>query len=73
MLHRSTKRSLTPDELLDRDESNAQDQLMAGVYEKLAFWVLPRELEDLGLENTPHYEPYEDETQNEQAFPQLAE
>ena len=34
--------------------------------------VLPRELEDIGLENTPEYDPYEDETQNEHIFPQLA-
>ena len=30
-------------------------------------------MEDLGLDNTPQYDPYEDETQNEQSFPQLAE
>ena len=35
--------------------------------------VLPRDLEDIGLENTPQYDPYEDETQNDQTFPQLAE
>ena len=30
-------------------------------------------MENIGLENTPQYHPYEDETQNEQTFPQLAE
>ena len=30
-------------------------------------------MEDLGLENTPQYYPYEDETQNEQSFLQLVE
>ena len=30
-------------------------------------------MEDIGLKNTPQYDPYEDETQNEQMFPQLAE
>ena len=35
--------------------------------------VLPRELEDLWLEYAPQYDPYEDETQNEESFPQLAE
>ena len=46
---------------------------MARVCEKLGSWVLPSELEDIGLENTPQYDPCEDETQNEHMFPQLAE
>ena len=46
---------------------------MARVYERLEYWVLPRQLEDVRLENTPQYDPYEDETQNKQSFPQLAE
>ena len=45
---------------------------MARVYERLGSQVLPRELEDIGLEHTPQYDPYEDEMQNEQTFPQLA-
>ena len=64
---------LTPDELLDEDRTNAQEQFMARVYEKLGSQVLQRELEDIGLENNPQYDLYEDETQNEQTFPQLAE
>ena len=46
---------------------------MARVFERLGFWVLPRELEDIGLESTPQYDPYEDEIQNEWTSPQLAE
>ena len=46
---------------------------MARVHDRLGSHVLPRDLEDLGLEDTPQYDPYEDETQNEQTFPQLAE
>ena len=42
---------------------------MARVYERLAYCVLPSEMEDLELENTPQYDPYEDETQNKQSFP----
>ena len=30
-------------------------------------------MEDIGLENTLQYNPYEDETHDEQTFPQLAE
>ena len=45
---------------------------MARVCERLGSQVLPRDLEDIGLENTPQYDPYEDEMQNEH-FPQLAE
>ena len=37
---------------------------MARVHRKLGYQVLPTELEDIG---------YDDETQNEQTFPQLAE
>ena len=66
MLHRSTYRPLTPDELLDKDGSDAQYLFMARVYERLGSHVLPRELKDLGLENTLQYNPYEDETQNQQ-------
>ena len=43
---------------------------MPRVYEKLESQVLPRELEDIGLENTPQYDLYEDEKQNDQTFPQ---
>ena len=30
-------------------------------------------MEDIGLENTPKHDPYEDKTQNKKTFPQLAE
>ena len=46
---------------------------MARVHDRLGSCVLPRDLEDLGLENTPQYDLCEDETQNIQSFPQLAE
>ena len=68
VLHRSTYRSLTPDEIADKDGSDAQEQFMARVYERLGSWVLPRELNNIGLENTPQYDLYEDETQNKQPF-----
>ena len=64
---------LTPDELLDRGRSDAQDQFMFRVYDKLGSCVLPRELEDLGVEYTSQYDPYDNKTQNEQTFPQLVE
>ena len=35
---------------------------MDRVYERLGSWFLPRELEDIVLENVPQYNPYEDET-----------
>ena len=73
MLHRSTYQTLTPCELLDKDGSDAQDQFMARVYESLGSHVLPRELEDVGLEDTPQYNPYENEAQNEQMLPQQGE
>ena len=73
MLHRSTYRLFAPDEILDKDEIETQDQIMARVYERLGSQVLPKELEDIVLENTLQYDLYEDETQNEQTFPQLAE
>ena len=44
---------------------------MVTICEKLG--VLPRELEDIWIENTPQYDLYEDKTQNQQIFPQLAE
>ena len=73
VFHRSTYRPLTPCKKLDKNGSDAQEQFMARVYEKLGSRVLPSELEDIGLEHTPQYDPYEDETQSEQTFLQLAE
>ena len=45
---------------------------MAKVYERLGSHVLPREFEDVGQKN-PQHDHYEDETQNKQSLPQLAE
>ena len=65
VLHRSTYRPLTPEELLDRDGLDAREQFMSRVYERLGSRILPRELKDIGLEDTPQYDPY--------TFPQLME
>ena len=46
---------------------------MARVNDKLEFWVLSREFEDVGLGNTPQYNLYGDVTQNKESFSQLAE
>ena len=46
---------------------------MARVYKRLGFFILPREFDDLGLEDNPQYHPNEDKTQNNKSFPQLAE
>ena len=69
VLHRSTYKPLNQDESLDKDRSDAQEQFMARVYERLGSWVLPRELEDIGLESTPQYDPYENDTQKSRHFP----
>ena len=46
---------------------------MSRVYERFRSQVLPRESEDIRLENTLQYNPYEDETQNKQMFLWLVE
>ena len=46
---------------------------MARVFKRLGSWVLSRELEEIGPESISQYDSYEDETQNEQTFPQLEE
>ena len=69
----SMYRPLTPDEIADKDRSEFREQLIARCYEMLGSWVLPRELEGIRQVNTPHYDLYEAETQNEQTFPHLAE
>ena len=43
------------------------------VYERVESKVLPREVEDIGLESASQYDPYEDETQYKPLFPKLAE
>ena len=73
MLHRSTYQPITPDELLDKDGLDTEEQFVARVHDRLGSHALPRKMEDLGLEDTPPYDLHEDETQNEQSFPQLAE
>ena len=60
MLHRLIHISLSPDKLLDKNWSDAPEQLMATAYERFVSWVLPRELEDIGIESTPQYDLYED-------------
>ena len=69
VLHRSTYRPLTWEELLDKDGSDAQEKFMARFYKRIGSHVLPIELKDIGLESTWKYDPYEDGTQNEQIFP----
>ena len=73
VFHRSTDGPSMLDELSDKDGSDAHQQFMARVSERLRSQVLPRELEDIGLESTPQCDLYEDEMQNEQMFLQLAE
>ena len=59
--------------MLDKDGPDAQEQFMARVHDRLGSHVLSRDLEGLRLEDSPQYDPYEDETQYKQSFPQLAE
>ena len=72
VLHRSMCRLLIPDQLSDKDGTDAKEQFMARVYKWLGSQVLPRELEGIRLKNT-QCDPYEDVTQNKQTFSQLAE
>ena len=46
---------------------------MVRVHKRLGSHVHPRDLEDFWLEDTPQYDPYEDETQNVLLFSQLVE
>ena len=36
-----------------KDGIDSQEQFMARVHEKLGYWVLPRVLDDIALEDTP--------------------
>ena len=72
LLDRSTYTLLTPNDLWDEDGPDAQKQFMARVCERLGSQVLPRESEDIGIENTLLYDLHEEETQNKQTFPLLA-
>ena len=73
VLHKSTYSPLTPDELLDNDGSDDQEQFIVRVYEKLGSQILPRELEDIGLESTPHYDLYEGRYRMSRHFPSKQE
>ena len=52
VLHRSPHRPLTPDETLDKDGPDTLEQSIARVCEKLETQVLPREWEDIEIEDT---------------------
>ena len=64
-------RPFTLHEMADKDRQDAQEQLMDRVYEKLGFHIIPQQLKDIGLQNTPQYDPHENETQNKPTFSQL--
>ena len=66
VLQKSMYRSLSPHEITDKDGLYAQDQFVVRVYEKLGFG-------GHRAREYPQYDPQEDETQNEQIFPQFAE
>ena len=69
VLHRSTYRPLTLDEIADKDKIDAQEEFMVRVNERLESHVQPRELEGIGLKNTPQCDVYENETPNKCHFP----
>ena len=73
VLHKSTFIPFTSDDLVDKEGQDACYQFVIRVYNRLGSWVLPRDLEDKGLENTPQYDPYKDETQYKQTFLHLQE
>ena len=66
---RSINRALTPDEIAEKEGPYTYEQFMAKAHEKFEFWVLPRKLEESGLENIPQCDLYKDETQNDSHFP----
>ena len=55
----------------DKDGSNAWEQFMARVHEKLGSLIIPRELEDLALQNTSDNDLYKDKVFHKQFFPLL--
>ena len=64
---------MTPSEIADTDGLDAREQFMAKVYEKFESRVLPKELENIGLENTQKYGLCDDEMHNKQTFPLLTD
>ena len=46
---------------------------MVSLHQKLGLHAELRDLVELGVEDTPQYDPYEDESQNAQMFPMLDE
>ena len=73
MLYISTNSPLAPDKKSDQERSDANDQFMAMVHERLESQVLPTDLEDIGLEDTSQHDSYEDEKQNKQTFSPIEE
>ena len=66
VLHRSTHKPLTLDELSDQEGHVALEQFMISVHVKLGSWIIPRDLGDIGLEKFPQYCTHKDNTQNKQ-------
>ena len=73
VLHISTYRQLIPDEISDQEGSDVHDQFVVKVCERLGSQVLPTDLVNRGLEDTPQYDPSEDETQSIQTIPSIQE
>ena len=64
-------RLLTPDELSDEEGPHAHEKVMARAHERHGFQVLPRDLKNIMLKDTPKYDLNEDEKQNKLSFPLL--
>ena len=73
VLHRSTYQALTQDEWEQDECKNKCSLFMESLHQTMDPHTSLRDLANLGVEETPQYNPYKDESQNAETFPMLDE
>ena len=71
--HRSMNQALTQEEWKQEECKNEVSLLMESLHQTLGPCTVLRDLVKLGVEETPQYDPYKDESQNAEKFPMLDE
>ena len=73
VLHSSTYRPLTQEELDSDDEEQKKKSFLEHVHQRLGAQVKAKDLHQIGADETPSYYPYEDAEQKALTFPPLDE
>ncbi len=73
VVHRSTYRALTPEEIADPVEQDRMKDFLRTAEERWGRHLARGQLEEVGLIDTPDTQPYLDDQQTDKTFPVLEE